>query len=75
MDQDFEEACLLLKKCGAVHVSQQEVTASDTGMEVLSFLQALLQPFIESYQVLWCDNTLYQWNEKIKLYFGITEPR
>ncbi|KAG7239150.1 hypothetical protein INR49_029901, partial [Caranx melampygus] len=52
LSQDFEEACLLLKKCGAVHVSQQEVTPSDTGMEVLSFLQALLQPFIESYQVM-----------------------
>lgn len=60
--QDFEEACFLLKKCGAVHVSQQEVTVSDAGLEVLSFLQALLQPFIDSYQVLLtfasldCDN-------------------
>lgn len=60
--QDFEEACFLLKKCGAVHVSQQEVTASAAGLEVLSFLQGLLQPFIDSYQVLLtfassdCDN-------------------
>nr|XP_046228564.1 dihydroxyacetone phosphate acyltransferase [Scatophagus argus] len=50
--QDFEEACCLLKKCGAVCVSQQEVTVSDAGPEVLSFLRALLQPFIESYQVM-----------------------
>ncbi|XP_071335118.1 dihydroxyacetone phosphate acyltransferase [Trachinotus anak] len=50
--QDFEEACFLLKKCGAVHISQQEVTLSDTGLETLSFLQALLQPFIDSYQVM-----------------------
>uniref|UniRef100_A0A3Q4BJQ2 Phospholipid/glycerol acyltransferase domain-containing protein n=1 Tax=Mola mola TaxID=94237 RepID=A0A3Q4BJQ2_MOLML len=47
---DFEEAIALLKKCGAVHVGQQEVTASD--WEVLSFLQTLLRPFIDSYQVL-----------------------
>lgn len=52
VDQDFEEACFLLKKCGAVHVSQQEVVVSDAGLEVLSFLRALLQPFIDSYQVL-----------------------
>lgn len=50
--QDFEQACFLLKKCGAVHISQQEVLVSDVGLEVLSFLRALLQPFIESYQVL-----------------------
>uniref|UniRef100_A0A3B4UER5 Dihydroxyacetone phosphate acyltransferase-like n=1 Tax=Seriola dumerili TaxID=41447 RepID=A0A3B4UER5_SERDU len=51
LSQDFEEACFLLKKCGAVHLSQQEVTLSDTGLEALSFLQALLQPFIDSYQL------------------------
>ncbi|KAM7395543.1 hypothetical protein PAMA_007016 [Pampus argenteus] len=52
--QDFEEACFLLKKCGALCFSQQEVTVSETeaGVEVLSFLQALLQPFIDSYQVI-----------------------
>ncbi|XP_023286081.1 dihydroxyacetone phosphate acyltransferase-like [Seriola lalandi dorsalis] len=52
LSQNFEEACFLLKKCGAVHLSQQEVTLSDTGLEALSFLQALLQPFIDSYQVM-----------------------
>ncbi|XP_026173923.1 dihydroxyacetone phosphate acyltransferase [Mastacembelus armatus] len=50
--QDFEEACFFLKKCGAVHISQQELTVSETGLEVLSFLQALLRPFIDSYQVM-----------------------
>uniref|UniRef100_A0A8C7YTP5 Si:ch73-21k16.5 n=1 Tax=Oryzias sinensis TaxID=183150 RepID=A0A8C7YTP5_9TELE len=50
--QDFEEACSLLKKCGAVHISQQEVTVAQGGMEVLSFLQELLKPFIDSYQLV-----------------------
>lgn len=50
--QDFEEACFLLRKCGAVHVTQQAVSVSEAGREVLDFLQALLQPFISSYQVI-----------------------
>ncbi|XP_044024312.1 dihydroxyacetone phosphate acyltransferase isoform X1 [Siniperca chuatsi] len=65
--QDFEEACSLLKKCGAVHISQQEVTPSDTGLEVLSFLQALLQPFIDSYQVIFrylCEEGVHVFSEK-----------
>uniref|UniRef100_A0A3B4FQH9 GPAT/DHAPAT C-terminal domain-containing protein n=1 Tax=Pundamilia nyererei TaxID=303518 RepID=A0A3B4FQH9_9CICH len=49
---DFEEACSLLQKCGAVHISQQEVTVLETGLEVLSFLQKLLQPFLDSYQLM-----------------------
>ncbi|XP_026010376.1 dihydroxyacetone phosphate acyltransferase-like [Astatotilapia calliptera] len=50
--QDFEEACSLLQKCGAVHISQQEVIVLETGLEVLSFLQKLLQPFLDSYQLM-----------------------
>ncbi|XP_061756722.1 dihydroxyacetone phosphate acyltransferase isoform X5 [Nerophis ophidion] len=51
--EDFEEACFLLQQCGALHVvDQQEVTALEDGMEVLSFLRGLLQPFIDSYQVM-----------------------
>ncbi|XP_034555106.1 dihydroxyacetone phosphate acyltransferase [Notolabrus celidotus] len=65
--QDFEEACFLLKKCGAVHVSQQEVTVSDSGLEVLSFLQELFQPFIDSYQVVFrylCKDGVHSFSEK-----------
>ncbi|CAG5928141.1 unnamed protein product [Menidia menidia] len=50
--QDFEEACCLLKKCGAVCISEEELTVSDTGVEVLSFLQELMKPFIDSYQLM-----------------------
>nr|XP_020479297.1 dihydroxyacetone phosphate acyltransferase-like [Monopterus albus] len=50
--QDFEEACVLLKKCGAAHFNEQELTVSEAGLEVLSFLQALLQPFIDSYRMI-----------------------
>ncbi|XP_070781670.1 dihydroxyacetone phosphate acyltransferase [Enoplosus armatus] len=65
--QDFEEACSLLQKCGAVHISQQEVAASEAGLEVLSFLRALLQPFIDSYQVMFrylCEEGVHVFSEK-----------
>ncbi|XP_032398394.1 dihydroxyacetone phosphate acyltransferase [Etheostoma spectabile] len=65
--QDFEEACFLLNKCGAVDVSELEVTVSDAGLEVLSFLQALLQPFIHSYQVMFrylCEDGVNVFTEK-----------
>nr|XP_019947093.1 PREDICTED: dihydroxyacetone phosphate acyltransferase-like [Paralichthys olivaceus] len=52
LSQDFEKACSLLKKCGAAHINQQEVTLSDTGEETISFLRALIQPFMDSYQAM-----------------------
>ncbi|KAL6095701.1 gnpat [Pungitius sinensis] len=65
--QDFEEACALLRKCGAVHTNEQEVTVSNVGLEVLSFLQDLLQPFIDSYQVMFvylCKDGVHVISEK-----------
>uniref|UniRef100_A0A669E8F6 Dihydroxyacetone phosphate acyltransferase n=1 Tax=Oreochromis niloticus TaxID=8128 RepID=A0A669E8F6_ORENI len=65
--QDFDEACSLLQKCGAVYISQQEVTVLETGLEVLSFLQKLLQPFLESYQLIFrylCENGAHVFTEK-----------
>lgn len=50
--QDFDEACFFLKKCRALRINQQEVAESEAGPQVLSFLQALLQPFMDSYQVM-----------------------
>ncbi|XP_008311481.1 dihydroxyacetone phosphate acyltransferase [Cynoglossus semilaevis] len=49
--EDFEDACLLLKKCGAIRINSDEVIVSDSGQEILSFHQSLIQPFIDSYQV------------------------
>ncbi|KAM9354740.1 dihydroxyacetone phosphate acyltransferase isoform 2-T2 [Pholidichthys leucotaenia] len=65
--QDFEEACSRLKKCGAVHLSEQEVTASEQGQEVLSFLRELLKPFIDSYQLMFrclCEERVDMFSEK-----------
>ncbi|KAM6992170.1 dihydroxyacetone phosphate acyltransferase [Tautogolabrus adspersus] len=65
--EDFEEACFFLKKCAAIDVSQQEVTVSDAGQEVLSFLRALLKPFIDTYQVVFrylCEDGVHSFSEK-----------
>ncbi|XP_075900649.1 dihydroxyacetone phosphate acyltransferase [Nelusetta ayraudi] len=65
--QDFEEACDLLQRRGALRVSRQEVTVSDSGSEVLTFLQKLLRPFIDSYQVMLrhlCDEETNVFPEK-----------
>uniref|UniRef100_A0AAV2KDD0 Phospholipid/glycerol acyltransferase domain-containing protein n=1 Tax=Knipowitschia caucasica TaxID=637954 RepID=A0AAV2KDD0_KNICA len=50
--QDFEEACLLMKGSGAVHMSPEEVTVTEAGQQIVSFLHSLLQPFIQSYQAI-----------------------
>uniref|UniRef100_A0A3B3Z882 Phospholipid/glycerol acyltransferase domain-containing protein n=1 Tax=Periophthalmus magnuspinnatus TaxID=409849 RepID=A0A3B3Z882_9GOBI len=50
--QDFEEACFLMKDCGAILFSPEEVTVTEAGQEVVSFLCAFIQPFIRSYQVM-----------------------
>uniref|UniRef100_A0A8C6TWY9 Si:ch73-21k16.5 n=1 Tax=Neogobius melanostomus TaxID=47308 RepID=A0A8C6TWY9_9GOBI len=64
--QDFEEACLLLKDCGAIHhVSPEDVTVIETGQEVLSFLCGLLQPFIQSYQAIFNYLTEDEISEKL----------
>ncbi|XP_053499455.1 dihydroxyacetone phosphate acyltransferase [Ictalurus furcatus] len=50
--QDFEEACCLLVKCGAVQELKQEVVMSSSGQTTLSFLCSLLEPFLHGYQVV-----------------------
>ncbi|XP_057678804.1 dihydroxyacetone phosphate acyltransferase isoform X2 [Corythoichthys intestinalis] len=50
--EDFEEARSLLEKCGALDiVVDREARSSRDAAEVLSFLRALFQPFVDSYSV------------------------
>ena len=49
--QDFEEACYLLVKTGAVQVLHDDLLGTDRGRDTLSFLVAVLEPFIQGYQV------------------------
>ncbi|XP_068610171.1 dihydroxyacetone phosphate acyltransferase [Brachionichthys hirsutus] len=65
--QDFEEACYLLVKTGALQVTQQDVLATDTGRRTLAFLTSLLEPFLQGYQVVChflCDEAAEALNEK-----------
>lgn len=49
--QDFEEACYLLGKTGALQLTQQEVLVTERGHRTVSFLTRLLDPFLQGYQV------------------------
>lgn len=50
--QDFEEACQQLVKSGALQTSQQQVAPTDRGQATLAFLTAMLEPFLQGYQVV-----------------------
>ncbi|XP_019959276.1 dihydroxyacetone phosphate acyltransferase [Paralichthys olivaceus] len=50
--QDFEDACYLLVKTGALQVSQQEVLVTERGHRTLAFLTSMLDPFLQGYQVV-----------------------
>ncbi|XP_039980944.1 dihydroxyacetone phosphate acyltransferase [Xiphias gladius] len=50
--QDFEEACYLLAKTGALQVTQQEVLVTERGQRTLVFLTSMLDPFLQGYQVV-----------------------
>ncbi|XP_012691101.2 dihydroxyacetone phosphate acyltransferase isoform X2 [Clupea harengus] len=50
--QDFEEGCLLLVKCEALQTSDQQLVRTEHGADTTSCLQAILQPFLQTYQVV-----------------------
>lgn len=49
--QDFEEACYLLGKSGALQLSQDQLLVAERGRTTLTFLTSLLDPFLQGYQV------------------------
>ncbi|RXN01344.1 hypothetical protein EOD39_7073 [Acipenser ruthenus] len=50
--QDFEDGCYLLVKCDAVQILKQDFVVTETGQSTISFLVAMLRPFLEGYQVV-----------------------
>uniref|UniRef100_A0A671S0T2 Si:ch73-21k16.5 n=1 Tax=Sinocyclocheilus anshuiensis TaxID=1608454 RepID=A0A671S0T2_9TELE len=58
--QDFEEGCSLLQQSGVIDRSDEEIYVRDNGQETIIFLRAILQPFIESYQVIVVIYTVVQ---------------
>ncbi|KAM9704498.1 dihydroxyacetone phosphate acyltransferase [Menidia menidia] len=50
--QDFEEACYLLGKNGALQAGQQDILVTERGRRTLAFLAKLLDPFLQGYQVV-----------------------
>lgn len=49
--QDFEEACYLLLKTGALQVTAHELLVPERGHRTLHFLSSILDPFLQGYQV------------------------
>ncbi|XP_070705243.1 dihydroxyacetone phosphate acyltransferase isoform X2 [Pempheris klunzingeri] len=65
--QDFEEACYLLVKTGALQVTQQEILVTEGGHRTLAFLTSMLDPFLQGYQVVCrflCEETTETLTEK-----------
>ncbi|KAJ3607274.1 hypothetical protein NHX12_026785, partial [Muraenolepis orangiensis] len=65
--QDFEEACSLLGNTGAIRSSQEDVSVTDEGQRTMSFLRTLLQPFMDSYQVVFshlCAEEVHTFSDK-----------
>lgn len=50
--QDFEEACYLLLKTGALQVTAHELLVTERGRRTLHFLSSILDPFLQGYQVV-----------------------
>ncbi|XP_051510413.1 dihydroxyacetone phosphate acyltransferase-like isoform X1 [Myxocyprinus asiaticus] len=65
--QDFEEGCSLLQQSGIIGCSNKEVYVRDDSQETVAFLRAILQPLIESYQVVFrflCEESSLIFREK-----------
>uniref|UniRef100_A0A665URQ6 Phospholipid/glycerol acyltransferase domain-containing protein n=1 Tax=Echeneis naucrates TaxID=173247 RepID=A0A665URQ6_ECHNA len=65
--QDFEEACYLLVKTGALQITQQEVLVTERGHRTIVFLTSMLDPFLQGYQVVCrflCEEATEELTEK-----------
>ncbi|XP_026852090.2 dihydroxyacetone phosphate acyltransferase isoform X2 [Electrophorus electricus] len=65
--QDFEEGCSGLQQCGAVSATDHELKPTEEERDTIVFLSAILEPFIETYQVVFrilCDERLQVFTEK-----------
>uniref|UniRef100_A0A8C1UJ22 Si:ch73-21k16.5 n=1 Tax=Cyprinus carpio TaxID=7962 RepID=A0A8C1UJ22_CYPCA len=66
--QDFEEGCSLLQQSGVIGRSDEEIYVRDNGQETIIFLREILQPFIESYQLVFrylCEESSQTFREKM----------
>uniref|UniRef100_A0A8C1KJR7 Si:ch73-21k16.5 n=1 Tax=Cyprinus carpio TaxID=7962 RepID=A0A8C1KJR7_CYPCA len=66
--QDFEEGCSFLQQSGVIGRSDEEIYVRDNGQETIIFLREILQPFIESYQLVFrylCEESSQTFREKM----------
>ncbi|MCJ8749915.1 hypothetical protein PDJAM_G00193020 [Pangasius djambal] len=65
--QDFEEGCSGLLRCGALSIYDQGLRVIEEEQETIVFLSAVLEPFIETYQMVFrvlCEETFQTFTEK-----------
>ncbi|KAL7872543.1 hypothetical protein SRHO_G00075260 [Serrasalmus rhombeus] len=65
--QDFEEGCDGLQQCGALTITDQMLRVTEEEQDTIIFLTAILQPFIETYEVvcrILCEERFQTFSEK-----------
>ncbi|KAI4890316.1 hypothetical protein NFI96_019576, partial [Prochilodus magdalenae] len=66
-EQDFEEGCIGLQQCGAVTITDETLRVTEEEQDTIVFLAAVLQPFIETYEVvcrILCEERFQTFTEK-----------
>ncbi|XP_062857875.1 dihydroxyacetone phosphate acyltransferase [Trichomycterus rosablanca] len=65
--QDFEEGCFGLQRCGALSITDQQLRVMVDEQDTIILLSDILQPFIETYQVVFrivCEEKFEVFMEK-----------
>ncbi|KAK3522698.1 hypothetical protein QTP86_030101 [Hemibagrus guttatus] len=65
--QDFEEGCSGLLRCGALSIYDGGLRAIEEEQDIVVFLRAVLEPFIETYQMVFrvlCEEISQTFTEK-----------
>ncbi|XP_058249510.1 dihydroxyacetone phosphate acyltransferase [Hemibagrus wyckioides] len=65
--QDFEEGCSGLLRCGVLSIYEGGLRATEEEQDIVVFLRAVLEPFIETYQMVFrvlCEETFQTFTEK-----------
>ncbi|XP_060769839.1 dihydroxyacetone phosphate acyltransferase [Neoarius graeffei] len=65
--QDFEEGCSGLLRCGALSICDHRLQVMGEEQDTIVFLSTVLEPFIETYQVVFrvlCEETFQTFPEK-----------
>ncbi|XP_030637450.1 dihydroxyacetone phosphate acyltransferase [Chanos chanos] len=66
-EQDFDQACALLQRSGAVCADEHSLNVTEEGQTTLHFLQTMLEPFIQTYKMVFrflCESNAQVFTER-----------